>query len=81
MDKENIESFLKDTWSEILKIPKSDISSESDFFVLGGSSLDVIDIFERLQKYINIDELPMDMFFGEQTIERYIAILSKEMAL
>lgn len=45
-----IESTLVNTWSQVLEIPKEKISVEDDFFLLGGNSIKVIQLQTHLAK-------------------------------
>ncbi|WP_236068131.1 phosphopantetheine-binding protein, partial [Streptomyces brasiliscabiei] len=47
------EHLLARTWSALLDVPEPEISREDDFFILGGDSITVLEMFSRLR-----DEFP-----------------------
>jgi acyl carrier protein len=48
-----IEKQLAEIWSEILSVPIESLSRESDFFVLGGDSLNAIKVTNKLEGRLN----------------------------
>lgn len=67
---------LRAIWAEVLGVKPETVADNADFFTqLAGSSLQVLSIMERVQVVAGPEELPQDIFFGEQTVERQARIL------
>jgi acyl carrier protein len=74
-----IEKKLAAIYLEILPIEKNSISTESEFFELGGNSLTAMLLISKLGKELNIT-VPLVEFFGRSTIRKlaeYIKTASK----
>jgi acyl carrier protein len=59
---------LKKVWSEVLGVSSIDLNQKTDFFDLGGDSLALIDILERMKRKflcdITLEEIMMNCEFG-----------------
>lgn len=56
-------------WSELLGLPEDKISIEDDFFMLGGHSILLVNMFSALPEYIK-SNLELSDFFQHATINR-----------
>jgi acyl carrier protein len=71
-----LEQYLLRLWSEVLS--REGIDREDNFFDLGGRSLHVIMMINRLQEAIGV-EVPLTMMFEAQTVaEMVIALTGRE---
>ncbi|HTI08485.1 MAG TPA: amino acid adenylation domain-containing protein [Puia sp.] len=57
-----IEEQLIGIWSEILKIDKDHISVNANFFELGGNSMDIVKLNNKIREQFNVDISVADMF-------------------
>jgi amino acid adenylation domain-containing protein len=64
-----IEEKLVNIWSAILKIPADSISIHSNFFDLGGHSINIISLSQEINKHFNAD-ISVANIFGLPTIAR-----------
>lgn len=71
--KNDTEELLTNVWSEILGIDKSSISTHSNFFELGGNSLKVISLNNRLNELKICDDVVR--LFTYPTISSFLASL------
>jgi len=62
------EEILVDIWSEILNLDKSKISTSKSFFELGGQSLKVMVLVNKISKQFNVN-ITIPVFFSNPTIK------------
>lgn len=73
----DLEDFLRKSWSELLKIPVDKISVEDSFMELGGNSVMSYQLLGKMQKYLN-RPLGPEIFIKCKTISQiseYIDLL------
>jgi len=73
------EEILAEIWSEILNTDKSKISTSKSFFELGGQSLKVMVLVNKISKQFNVN-ITIPVFFSNPTI-RAISLLIEECLL
>jgi iturin family lipopeptide synthetase A len=61
------EEKLKGIWADILKVDRSKIDIDSNFFTLGGHSLRTYNLLHRIEKEFQIN-IPLVTFFAKPTI-------------
>ncbi|NET40001.1 MAG: methyltransferase domain-containing protein, partial [Cyanothece sp. SIO1E1] len=61
-----LETLIANTWSEVLEI--EDISTDENFFDLGGHSISAARIMNRLNRQLS-DRIPMVILFDRPTVE------------
>ena len=61
-----IEKNILDIWQEVLGLTQNTISSQDDFFVLGGQSLQLLQIATRLSAQLQCD-VPVSLLFQHPT--------------
>jgi amino acid adenylation domain-containing protein len=69
-----LEEKLAEIWSEILGIRKDSISTNANFFQLGGHSLMATRMTARIHKELNV-RLPLREVFEAQTIKRLAEVI------
>ncbi|MEM9548227.1 MAG: beta-ketoacyl synthase N-terminal-like domain-containing protein [Bacteroidota bacterium] len=74
--KDEIKAEVKYIWETILEI--EGIAEDEDFFDLGGTSLEALDIVEHLEKKISGLKLPLEALYEYNTIPKLVdSILSR----
>jgi acyl carrier protein len=68
-----LEQYLLKLWSEVLS--RDGIGRDDNFFDLGGRSLHVIMMINRLQEAIGVD-IPLTMMFEAQTVAEVVVALT-----
>ncbi|NOQ27508.1 MAG: amino acid adenylation domain-containing protein, partial [Bacteroidales bacterium] len=71
-----IEESLLEIWSEVLKVPKEEISTTTSFFAIGGHSLKATILVSKIHKELSV-KLPLNEVFQQQTIKKMAVCISK----
>ena len=71
-----IEAQLVNIWSEVLSIKKENISTDKDFYSLGGHSISIILVVNKIKKLFEVS-ISLSSFFKNSSIQN-IAKLIKE---
>ncbi len=74
MPKSSIETQLASIWAELLAIDKNNISSNDNFFDLGGDSLKAITLQNKIKKEFNTT-MPLDAIFEKGTVNALAQII------
>lgn len=77
LPRNELEQRLSELWQEVLHLP--DIGIHDDFFLLGGSSLLVMQVITRLTTDLSVD-LPVRDFFANPTIATSARQIRKRLA-
>ncbi|KZN69014.1 alpha/beta fold hydrolase, partial [Pseudoalteromonas luteoviolacea] len=72
--KTNMEKALCDLWSEVLCVPSSSLNMSDNFFEVGGNSLLLIKLLERLHAQIGT-QVGVEAIYNAQTIREQAQIL------
>jgi acyl carrier protein len=62
-----VEEKIADIWAHLLKLDNTRISTDASFFYLGGHSLSVITMINKINKEFNI-KIPLKEFFRRPTV-------------
>ena len=73
---DEVEDKLAEVWAEVLNIPKDSISTNTNFFDLGGHSLKAINLTIKAHKVLNI-KLPLAEVFKTPTIKGLAEYIKK----
>jgi amino acid adenylation domain-containing protein len=65
-----IENRLAEIWAEVLEIPRTPVSTNADFFRMGGHSLKAAVLVSRIRKSFNV-EFPLSQVFAAPTIKEF----------
>lgn len=68
----NLEKEIAQIWEQVLE--RAPIGVQEDFFDLGGTSLDAVRIFARIEEVVH-QRLPLSLILGAPTIEQLAAAL------
>ena len=71
-----IEQSIVEIWADVLKIKK--ISIKTNFFSLGGNSLDAIQVISRLNQIFETN-LPVRLLFEHATVEELATVVGAEL--
>lgn len=74
-----IEEKLSEIWSEVLNIPKEEISVIASFFSMGGHSLKAVTLFSKIQAVFEVEITLIDIF-NSSTI-RNLSIIIENLQL
>jgi amino acid adenylation domain-containing protein len=74
--RDNVEKKLLELWSDILGIGKESIGITSNFFQLGGNSLNIMTLISRVHREFDI-RIMLAEIFNNPTIEKQAKILGK----
>ena len=74
--RDNVERKLLELWSDILGIGKESIGVTSNFFQLGGNSLNIMTLISRVHREFDI-RIMLAEIFNNPTIEKQAKILGK----
>jgi amino acid adenylation domain-containing protein len=72
--RDNVEKTLVEFWVDILHIERESISIDSNFFVLGGHSLNAVVLISKLHKTFDV-KVPMVKVFEINTIRKFAQYL------
>jgi amino acid adenylation domain-containing protein len=70
----DLESRVTQVWSEVLRIPV--VSPDANFFDVGGNSLQLVEVHERLSKFLAAEQVSVTRLFQHPTIASFCASLS-----
>lgn len=81
LSQDRTEDLLVDIWSDVLGLDAGRIDRDANFFALGGSSLSLVEVVERVNEVVVAEggeEVPLTAFFTHTTVSslaRHIARL------
>jgi amino acid adenylation domain-containing protein len=70
------EEKLVKIWSELLNVPREEISTTANFFAIGGHSLKATILVSKIHKEFSV-KLPLKEVFRQQTIKKMAVSISK----
>ncbi|MEO1619995.1 MAG: alpha/beta fold hydrolase [Cyanobacteria bacterium J06632_3] len=75
LPKNSLELTLAQIWKSVLNAPT--LTTQDNFFDLGGDSLRAVQLFNAMQQQLNCT-LPLATLFQAPTVQKFAALLSKE---
>lgn len=73
----NMEIKLVEIWSQVLEIPKENISLTANFFEIGGTSVKIIELNSRINLELG-KEIPIMDMFKYPTIKQFVEYITNE---